>query len=99
MTVNSDLLAEHGHIQQFLLLSTLVPSLKDKLRGINVSKNYRSVCISSLVLKQFDGLIINLYGANIGFQDLQFAYQTEISANMCAWAVTETIGYLLRNRI
>ena len=87
----------HGHIPQFLLLSTIGPIIKDKLGSINMSKNYQSVCISSLILKQIDWLIINLYGDNIGFHDLQFAYQTEISANMCTWVVTETISYLLRN--
>ena len=106
--VKSDLLAEHmssmirsflihAHIPQFLLLSTLVPIIKDKLGSINLSKNYRSVCITSLILKQIDWIIISLYGQYIGFHDLQFANQTEISANMCTWAVTETISYFLRN--
>ena len=33
----------HGHIPQFLLFSTLVSIIKDKLGSINMSKNYRSV--------------------------------------------------------
>ena len=63
--VKSNLLAEqtaimirsflvHNHIPQFLLLSTVIPIIKDKLSSISVSKNYRSVCITSLVLKQVD---------------------------------------------
>ena len=65
LKVDSEVLAEykavlissfliHSHIPQFLLLSTLVPIVKDKLGSIHVSKNYRSVCITSLVLKQID---------------------------------------------
>ena len=41
----------HGHISMFLLLSTLIPLIKDKLGSINSSKNYRSIAISSLVAK------------------------------------------------
>ena len=33
----------HNYIPQIMLLSTLVPIIKDKLGSINVSKNYRSV--------------------------------------------------------
>ena len=87
----------HGHIPQFLLLSTLVPIIKDKLGSINMSKNYRSVCITSVILKQNDWIIISLFSDNIGFHDLQLAYQSGISANMCTWAVTETISYFLKN--
>jgi hypothetical protein len=41
----------HGHISLFLLLATLIPIIKDKLGSINSSKNYRSIAISSLILK------------------------------------------------
>ena len=106
--VKSNLLAEqtatmiksflvHNHIPQFLLLSTLIPIIKDKLASNSVSKNYRSVCITSLVLKQVDWLIINLFGDVLGFHDLQFAYQPDVSAPMCTWAVLETVSYFLDN--
>ena len=87
----------HNYIPQIMLLSTLVPIIKDKLGSINVSKNYRSVCITSLILKQFDWIVISLFGEALGFHDLQFAYQPNVSANMCSWAVVETTSYFLRN--
>ena len=40
----------HSHVSQVLLLTTLVPLVKDKLGNINTSKNYRSVAISSILL-------------------------------------------------
>ena len=106
--INSDILNEylatmlrsfllHSHIPVFMLLSTLVPIIKDKLGAINTSKNYRSVCITSLVLKLIDWVIVGLFGDALGFHDLQFAYQPGISANMCSWAVIETVNYFLRN--
>ena len=87
----------HSHIPIFMLLSTLVPIIKDKLGSINTSKNYRSVCITSLILKLIDWIIVNLFGDALGFHDLQFAYQQGVSSNMCSWAVVETINYFLRN--
>ena len=87
----------HGHIPQFMLVSTLVPIIKDKLASINISKNYRSVCITSLILKQLDWVTVNLYGDSMQFHDLQFAYQPNVSSSMCSWAVVETVNYFLRN--
>ena len=87
----------HGHVSRFLLLATLVPIIKDKLGSMNTSKNYRSIAISSLVLKIFDWIIILLFGNSFGLHDLQFAYQPGISGNMCTFAILETVDYFLRN--
>ena len=107
--VESDKLAEllsiiiqcflvHGHVTRFLLLATPVPIIiKDKLGSINNSKNYRSIAISSLILKLLDWIIILLFSSSLGLHDLQFAYQPGISGNMCTYAVLETIDYFLRH--
>ena len=87
----------HAHVSLVLLLSTLVPIVKDKLSNLCSSKNYRSIAISSLFLKIVDWLIILLYGDCLGLHDLQFAYQPNCSTNMCTWLVVETIDYFLRN--
>ena len=52
----------HGHVSNFLLLATLVPIVKDKLGDLNSSSNYRSIAISSLILKLLDWIVIILYG-------------------------------------
>ena len=88
----------HGHVTRYLLLATLVPIIKDKLGSISSSKNYRSIAISSLLLKMFDWIIILLFGDTFGLHDLQFVYQPGISGNMCTYVVLETIDYFLRNR-
>ena len=88
----------HGHITIFLLLATLIPLIKDKLASINTSSNYRSIAISSLVLKMFDWIILTLFGETFGLDDLQFAYQAGCSTTMCSWMVIETISYFMRKR-
>ena len=87
----------HGHITSVLTLATLVPILKDKLGNICSSDNYRSIAISSLVLKIFDWVIILLYGDKLHLDQLQFSYQPNISTNMCTWMAVETIDYFTRN--
>ena len=87
----------HGHVTHYLLLATLVPLVKDKLGNLNSSKNYRTIAISSLVLKLFDWITLILFGHKLGIDDLQFAYQPGVSANMCTWTVIETASYFLRN--
>ena len=87
----------HSHISLVLLLSTLIPLVKDKLASINTSKNYRSVAVSSILLKLFDWVVIFLDGDSLGLNELQFAYQTGCSTVMCTWAALETIDYYLKN--
>ena len=87
----------HGHFTVFLLLATLIPIIKDKLGSISSSKNYRSIAISSLTLKIFDWVVLDLFGTSLGLDELQFAYQSGSSTVMCTWSVLETISYFARN--
>ena len=80
-----------------LLISTLIPLVKDKLGDICDSNNYRSIALSSLILKIFDWVIILLYGEKLDLDPLQFGYQSKVSTNMCTWAAVETIEYFTRN--
>jgi hypothetical protein len=86
----------HGPITNILLFATLVPIIKDKLGSINVSKNYRSIAISSIVLKLIDWIFILLFGKHFGLNDFQFAYQAGCSTTMCTWAVFGTLRMALR---
>jgi hypothetical protein len=87
----------HAHASNVLLLSTLVPIIKDKMGDICSSKNYRSIAISSLILKIIDWVIIILFGECLHLDDLQFSYQSGRSTTMCTWLAIETIDHFLRN--
>ena len=50
----------HGHVTIGLLVSTLIPLVKDPLSSMNTSKNYCSVCLSSLLIKMIDWIVIIL---------------------------------------
>ena len=87
----------HGHITKILTLSTLIPLIKDKLGDHGASNNYRSIALSSLILKILDWVFIILYKDNFVLDDLQFSYQENCSTNMCTWMVVETIDFFSRN--
>lgn len=83
----------HSHISLFMLFSTLIPLIKSKLNDRCSSSNYRSIAISSLLLKVFDNLIIHLFSSYLKFDELQFGFQANNSSNMCSWLAIETINY------
>ena len=87
----------HAHVTDSLLTSMLIPIIKDKLGDITSSDNYRSIAISSLVMKLFDLVIIRFFRENLYFDELQFGYQAEVSTAMCTWLASETISYFQRN--
>ena len=89
--------SRHNGNCDFLLLSSLIPIVKDKLAAITNSNNYRYIAISILVLKIFDWVIILAYNNYLKFDDLQFGYQPNVSTSMCTWIAVETISYFTRN--
>ena len=87
----------HGHVSKVLLLATMVPLIKNKLGDSETSDNYRSIALSSVILKIFDLIVLLLFGENLGFDDLQFSYQQNCSTTMCTWLMVENTNYFLRN--
>ena len=87
----------HGHVSEVLLLATVVPIVKDKLGDVCSSKNYRSLAISSVILKLIDWLIINIFGHFLELDDFQFGFQPNSSTSLCSWVVYETIDHYIRN--
>ena len=87
----------HGHVSDIVLLATLVPLVKDKLADLSTSKNYRSIALSSIVLKLLDLVIIILYGDLLKLDEFQFGFQKNNSTSLCSWVVYETIDQYLRN--
>ena len=80
-----------------LLVATIVPLIKNKLGNTEPSDNYRSLALSSVILKIYDWVVITLFGDRLNLDELQFSYQKNISINMCSWLVVESIGHFRRN--
>ena len=81
-----------------LLVATIVPLIKDKLGNAESSDNYRSIALSSVILKMFDWVVMDLFGERLELDQLQFSYQRNCSTTMCTWLVVETINHYKRNQ-
>ena len=87
----------HGHASPILMVSTLLPMIKDKLGDTCSSSNYRSIALTSLLLKIFDWILLLLFDEELKIDELQFGFQRNTSTTMCTWVAVETIDYFLRN--
>ena len=87
----------HGHISLMVMVSTIIPLIKDKLGDITSSNNYRSIALSSLLLKIYDWIMLLLFEKQLHTDELQFGFQEETSTNMCTWLAIETIDHFMRN--
>ena len=73
-----------------------MPIVKDKLGDVSSTKNYRSIAISSLILKLIDWVIILSYGHKLKTNEFQFGFQQQSSTSLCSWLAFETIDSYLR---
>ena len=73
----------HGHVSDILLVATIIPLVKNKLGDLESSDNYRSIALSSVILKIYDWVVLILYGDKLGLDELQFSYQKTV-AQPCA---------------
>ena len=87
----------HGHVSKTLLIAVIVPLLKDKLGDSGCRDNYRTIALSSILLKIFDLMVILLFGKSLGMDEMQFSYQKDCSTTICTWLVVESVSYFLRN--
>ena len=87
----------HGHVSSMIMVSTIIPLIKDKLGDANASNNYRSIALSSLVLKIFDWVVLLLFDKNLSTDELQFGYQEKTSTTMCTWLAVEVIDHYMRH--
>ena len=87
----------HGYIPKVFLSIALIPIVKDNNSSKLTSKNYRLIAISSLLLKLFDTVFLELYQDVLCPSPHQFGFQKGLSTTMCSWAVMETVNFF-RNR-
>ena len=81
----------HGRAPAGLLLSTLVPLIKN-IRGNECdSNNYRAIAISSIIGKLFDTVLLKLQHASLFTDSLQFGFKTNSSTVICTSFLRDTI--------
>ena len=87
----------HGTAPAGLLLSTMVPLIKNKRGNKCDSNNYRAIAISSLLGKLFDTILLKLQHANLFTDLLQFGFKPNSSTVICTSLLRDTIEYYYEN--
>ena len=87
----------HGHLPLNILLATIIPLVKDKKGDLSDSGNYRSICISTVMLKILDLVILILHGQKLNCDELQFGYVQNSNTELAAWLLIESVSKYLRN--
>ena len=75
----------HGFLpKEFeILLSTLVPIPKNRLKSLNNSDNYRAIALSSILGKLFDKILLSKCSHVFTTSDLQYGFKKNHSTNQC----------------
>ena len=89
----------HGTVTKSLLACSFLPLLKSPLKDPCDPSSYRAIAGSSLILKVFELVIIQLWGHLLSSDSLQFGYKAKTSTLHCTWLVTEVVQYMLRGGI
>ena len=73
----------HGTAPTGLLLSTMVPLIKNKRGNKCDSNNYGAIAISSLLGKLFNTILLKLQHASLFTDLLQFGFKPKSSTVIC----------------
>ena len=91
------IILSHGIAPAGLLLSTMVPLIRNKCENKCDSNNYRAIAISSLLGKLFDTILLKLQHASLFTDLLQFGYKPNSSTVICTSLLQDTIEYYNEN--
>ena len=83
----------HGHIPYIYLACSLIPIVKNTKESKLSSSNYRLIAITSLFLKLFDSILLDLCVVELKVSSMQLGFQKGCSTTMATWLMTETINY------
>ena len=82
----------HGTVTSSVLACAFLPLLKPQ-KPEDETSSYRAIAGSSLILKQFEKTVLELWGALLQSDGLQFGYKKGASTTQCTWLVQEVIQH------
>ena len=89
----------HGTVTPSLLACSFLPLLKSSLKDPSDLSSYRAIAGSSLILKVFELVVVQLWGHLLTSDSLQFGYKTNTSTTHCTWLASEVIQQLMRGGV
>ena len=85
----------HGSVTPSVLACAFLPLLKPQ-KPKHETSSYRAIAGSSLILKQFEKTVLELWGNLLQSDGLQFGYKRGASTTQCTWLVQEVVQHYLR---
>ena len=76
-----------------MLRTTLCPIFKHGKINRSNKDNYRGICLSSIILKVFDLIVLDIFHDNLSSSDSQFGFKQNHSTDQCTWLLKECINY------
>ena len=89
----------HGSVTPSLLACSFLPLLKSSLKDPTDLSSYRAIAGSSLILKVFELVVVQLWGHLLSSDSLQFGYKANTSTTHCTWLASEVVQQLLRDGV
>ena len=84
---------KHNSVPEEMLMSTLIPLIKNKRKSASSSDNNWAIALSSALCKLLDNVILNKLGNILATSELQFGFKKKHSTVMCTFVVDEVIQY------
>ena len=94
MLLNSMLI--HGYLPDDLMLTHIIPIVKNKKGDITSKDNYRPIAISSVLSKVFELILIARYSDYLDTSHNQFGYKEKTSSESCIFVLKEIVNYYRR---
>ena len=83
----------HSCAPDGVLGSTLRPIPKNRKKSLNESSNFRSIAISSIMLKILDKIVLKKHENVLQTSDLQFGFKSEHSTTQCTFLLNQVVDY------
>ena len=83
----------HGHIPASAAESVILPVIKDKNKRISDKCNYRPICLSSILSKMIENVIMNRIDLFLQTTPAQFGFKPKHGTELCVFAFKELIRY------
>jgi hypothetical protein len=97
LTLLFNIMIVHGFSPNDMCVGTMIPIPKGKRINMNISDNFRGICLQSMFCKILDLFILNKESVKLVTSNLQFGFKEKLSASIATAVVTETIDYYLLN--
>ena len=83
----------HGYMPENMIKGVIVPIIKSKTKGVNDKKNYRPVCLSTMISKIFEHILLNRLKPHLETCHNQFGFKPKMGTELCILTLKEHLAY------